>query len=80
MFGMTLWGFAAVHGYYIINNQTTIEHISQRPNEIRIDFDVSGQNYEIVTTHYDDNLWDLGHSRNWRSVMGKSPWGWFSKY
>ncbi|KAG2224646.1 hypothetical protein INT45_007891 [Circinella minor] len=77
VFGMTLWGFAGVHGYYIINNQTTIEHISQRPNEIRIDFDISGQNYEIVTTHHDDKLWDLGHSRNWSSVMGKSPWGWF---
>ncbi|KAI8147287.1 DHHC palmitoyltransferase-domain-containing protein [Fennellomyces sp. T-0311] len=77
VFGMTLVGFAAVHGYYIIENKTTIEHISQRPNEVRIDFDTSGYNYEIVTTHADDNLWNLGHSRNWRSVMGKSPWSWF---
>ncbi|KAJ8652180.1 hypothetical protein O0I10_012191 [Lichtheimia ornata] len=77
VFGMTLLGFAGVHTYYICMNQTTIEHISRRPYEIRVDLDRTGHNYEIVTTPHTERLWNLGTCDNWRSVMGNNPWGWF---
>lgn len=76
---MTLLGFAGVHTYYICMNQTTIEHISRRPYEIRVDLDRTGHNYEVVTTPHTERLWNLGTCDNWRSVMGNNPWGWFGK-
>lgn len=76
---MTLLGFAGVHTYYICMNQTTIEHISRRPYEIRVDLDRTGHNYEIVTTPHSERLWNLGTCDNWRSVMGNNPWGWFGR-
>lgn len=79
VFGMTLWAFAAMHAYYILKNQTTIEHISDRIQEVRVDFDVNGNNYEVVSTHYNEKLWDLGGYDNWRAVMGSNPWGWFCR-
>ncbi|KAI9311179.1 hypothetical protein BX666DRAFT_1069352 [Dichotomocladium elegans] len=74
---MTLLGFVSVHSYYIMKNQTTIEHISRRPYEVRIDFDMTGHNYEIVTTRGTERLWDVGRAQNWRIIMGNNPWGWF---
>lgn len=77
LFGSILIGFVGVHTYYILKNETTIEHISQRPTEVRVDFDESGHNYEVVTMHYNEKLWDVGYVYNWRAVMGKNPWTWF---
>lgn len=77
---MTVCGFAGVHAYYIIRNETTIEHLADRPNEIRVDFDMSGQNFEVVSVPVDDNLWERRKMENWVSVMGRNPWGWFRKY
>lgn len=80
IFGLTVCGFAGVHAYYIIRNETTIEHLADRPNEIRADFDMSGQNFEVVSVPVDDNLWERKKMENWVSVMGRNPWGWFRKY
>ncbi|KAG2205097.1 hypothetical protein INT47_002191 [Mucor saturninus] len=77
IFGMTVVGFAGVHAAYILRNETTIEHLADRPNEIRVDFDMSGQNYEVVSVSVYDNLWERKKGENWRQVMGNSPWGWF---
>ncbi|KAI8982966.1 hypothetical protein BDB01DRAFT_723314, partial [Pilobolus umbonatus] len=77
IFGLTVCGFAVVHGYYIINNETTIEHLTDRPYEIRVDFDTSGQNFEVVSVSYDKNLWDIGKSINWKMVMGENALYWF---
>ncbi|KAG1110700.1 hypothetical protein G6F42_015251 [Rhizopus arrhizus] len=77
IFGLTVCGFAGVHAYYIIRNETTIEHLADRPNEIRVDFDMSGQNFEVVSVPVDDNLWERKKMENWVSVMGRNPWGWF---
>lgn len=76
---MTVVGFAGVHAAYILRNETTIEHLADRPNEIRVDFDMSGQNYEVVSVSVYDNLWERKKGENWRQVMGNSPWGWFCK-
>ncbi|ORZ00445.1 DHHC palmitoyltransferase-domain-containing protein [Syncephalastrum racemosum] len=77
LFGALLIGFVGAHTYYILKNETTIEHISQRPTEVRVDFDESGHNYEVVTMHYNEKLWDVGYVLNWRAVMGRNPWTWF---
>ncbi|KAI9341084.1 DHHC palmitoyltransferase-domain-containing protein [Pilaira anomala] len=77
IFGMTVVGFAGVHASYILRNETTIEHLADRPNEIRVDFDMSGQNYEVVSIPVLDNLWERKKGENWRQVMGNNPWGWF---
>lgn len=79
IFGLTVCGFAGVHAYYIIRNETTIEHLADRANEIRVDFDMSGQNFEVVSVPVDDNLWERKKMENWVSVMGRNPWGWFRK-
>lgn len=79
IFGMTVVGFAGVHASYILRNETTIEHLADRPNEIRVDFDMSGQNYEVVSVPVLDNLWERKKGENWRQVMGNNPWGWFCK-
>lgn len=76
---MTVVGFAGVHAAYILRNETTIEHLADRPNEIRVDFDSSGQNYEVVSVSVYDNLWKRKKGENWRQVMGNSAWGWFCK-
>lgn len=73
-------GFSGVHGYYILQNETTIEHLADRPYEVRVDFDMSGQNFEVVTVHYTNNLWKQSKMYNWRSVMGKNPVGWFCRF
>ncbi|OAD79789.1 hypothetical protein PHYBLDRAFT_58835 [Phycomyces blakesleeanus NRRL 1555(-)] len=77
IFGFTIFGFAASHCYYIMRNETTIEHINDRPYEVRVDFDPSGTNYEIVSVQCTDMLWDNGISLNWRATMGSNPLGWF---
>ncbi|KAI7906223.1 DHHC palmitoyltransferase-domain-containing protein, partial [Cokeromyces recurvatus] len=77
IFGLTVCGFAGVHVYYIIKNETTIEHLADRPIEIRIDFDTSGQNFEVVQMPPQINLWTRSRSDNWKSVMGTNPWTWF---
>lgn len=79
VFGLTVCGFSGVHAYYILENETTIEHLADRPNEVRVDFDMSGQNFEVVTMHYTNNLWKQTKRQNWESVMGRNPFGWFRK-
>jgi palmitoyltransferase len=77
---LTVCGFAGVHAYYILRNETTIEHLADRPNEIRVDFDMSGHNFEVVSIPVDHNLWERKKLENWRSVMGGSFFSWFCKY
>ncbi|KAI8979574.1 DHHC palmitoyltransferase-domain-containing protein [Mycotypha africana] len=77
IFGLTLTAFAIVHGFYIINNQTTIEHVADRPVEIRVDFDYTGQNYEVINVRPEDNLYKRSKLENWNSVMGSNPLLWF---
>ncbi|KAI8884627.1 zf-DHHC-domain-containing protein [Backusella circina FSU 941] len=77
IFGFTVCGFSGVHASYIFNNETTIEHLADRPNEIRVDFDTSGHNFEIVSVSNYDNLWDVGKINNWKIVMGNSAFTWF---
>ncbi|KAI8085175.1 DHHC palmitoyltransferase-domain-containing protein [Halteromyces radiatus] len=76
VFGLTICGFALAHGQYILVNRTTIESLSTRPDHVRVDFDTSGQNYEVVATSLHDRLWNIGKMNNWRSVMGNHPIGW----
>ncbi|KAG0178276.1 hypothetical protein DFQ29_003684 [Apophysomyces sp. BC1021] len=38
---------------------------------------MSGHNYEVVTTHFNEHLWNLGKKSNWRAVMGNNFLGWF---
>ncbi|KAI8380354.1 DHHC palmitoyltransferase-domain-containing protein [Blakeslea trispora] len=77
IFGFTVCGFSGVHAYYIIRNETTIEHLGDRNNLLRVDFDMSGQNYEVVSVSPLDNLWERSKMENWKSVMGTHPLGWF---
>ncbi|KAH8549207.1 DHHC palmitoyltransferase-domain-containing protein [Umbelopsis sp. PMI_123] len=77
LFGFLLFSFSCAHGYYILTNTTTIESISDRPYYLRVDFDRSGYNYQIVVTDIGEKLWNIGYSANWRSVMGDSVAGWF---
>ncbi|CAO3680340.1 unnamed protein product [Umbelopsis vinacea] len=77
LFGFLLFAFSCVHGYYILTNTTTIESISDRPYYIRVDFDRTGHNHQIVTTDIGEKLWSHGFATNWRSVMGNSVAGWF---
>ncbi|KAG0170289.1 hypothetical protein DFQ30_002676 [Apophysomyces sp. BC1015] len=77
LFGGILFGFACVHGYYILINRTTIEQLSTRAQEIRIDFDESGSNFEVVMVHQKERMFDVGKVSNWRIVMGSMPWEWF---
>ncbi|KAI9482716.1 MAG: DHHC palmitoyltransferase-domain-containing protein [Benjaminiella poitrasii] len=78
IFGLTVCGFAGVHAYYIIKNETTIEHLADRPVEVRVDFDISGQNFEVVQMPPRINLWEYDNKwDNWRSVMGQKTWTWF---
>lgn len=79
LFGFLLFAFSCVHGYYILTNTTTIESISDRPYYIRVDFDRTGHNHQIVTTDIGEKLWSHGFATNWRSVMGNSVAGWFCK-
>ncbi|OAD73740.1 hypothetical protein PHYBLDRAFT_145211 [Phycomyces blakesleeanus NRRL 1555(-)] len=76
MFGLVLLGFSFVHTTYILNNKTTIEHLSSRKQDVRVDFDGSGMNFEVVDVHHRELLYDIGKLNNWKIVMGKSPLGW----
>lgn len=76
---MTVVGFAGVHAMYILRNETTIEHLGDRPNEVRVDFDMSGQNFEVVSVPVYEYLWERSKMENWKQVMGNNPWGWFGK-
>ncbi|OAD06336.1 hypothetical protein MUCCIDRAFT_155297 [Mucor lusitanicus CBS 277.49] len=73
LFGLTLLGFTGVHFYYITRNKTSIEHVASRPTYIRVDFDKSGNNYEIIPIDPKTNLYDRGFYKNWCSVMGSNP-------
>ncbi|KAI8642612.1 DHHC palmitoyltransferase-domain-containing protein [Parasitella parasitica] len=73
LFGLTLLGFTAVHFYYIIKNQTSIEHITSRPTYIRADFDKTGHNYEVIFVEQVSTMYHLGYYKNWCSVMGSNP-------
>ncbi|KAJ2955536.1 hypothetical protein NQZ79_g8463 [Umbelopsis isabellina] len=77
LWGFLLLAFSCIHGYYILTNTTTIESISDRPYFIRVDYDRSGHNYQLVSTDIGIKLWSLGMAANWRSVMGNNPWAWF---
>lgn len=81
MFGLTLTGFTIVHFWYIIKNQTSIEHIANRPIYIRADFDKSGGNYEVIaTSNKTKRMYDIGLYNNWCSVMGSNPLLWLGNY
>ncbi|KAI8337193.1 DHHC palmitoyltransferase-domain-containing protein [Chlamydoabsidia padenii] len=77
VFGLTVCGFSLAHGQYILVNRTTLESLSTRPDHVRVDFDTSGLNYEVVSTSLHDRFWNIGTKANWRSVMGDHPIGWF---
>ncbi|KAI7872435.1 DHHC palmitoyltransferase-domain-containing protein [Spinellus fusiger] len=77
LFGMTMCGFSVIHIYYVTHNESTIEHINTRMYEIRVDFDTSGMNYEVVSVQPDAQLWDRGAKANWCSVFGDKIWMWF---
>ena len=79
MFGLVLALFAGVHFWYIIWNQTSIEHVSKKPAFVRVDFDQSGRNYEVIILDKEKGLYDIGFFKNWCSVMGTNPFLWFSK-
>ncbi|KAI9019993.1 DHHC palmitoyltransferase-domain-containing protein [Phycomyces nitens] len=76
MFGLVLLGFSFVHTTYILNNRTTIEYLSNRRQDVRVDFDPSGMNFEVVNMHHKEKLYDIGKLNNWKIVMGKSPLVW----
>ncbi|KAI7867539.1 DHHC palmitoyltransferase-domain-containing protein [Spinellus fusiger] len=76
LFGTVLCGFAFVHAHYILKNKTTIECLSTRLQEVRIDFDNSGSNFEVVSLHYKELLFNVGMFNNWKSVMGPTPFSW----
>lgn len=80
IFGLTVVGFAGVHTAYILRNETTIEHLGDRSNDVRVDFDMSGQNFEVVSMPAFDYLWERKKGENWRQVMGNNPLGWFCKH
>lgn len=79
VFGFTVLGFTGVHLTYILRNETTIEHLADRPYDIRVDFDASGDNFEVVTVEPEHYLWERSRKENWESVMGNSIVGWFRK-
>ncbi|EIE88227.1 hypothetical protein RO3G_12938 [Rhizopus delemar RA 99-880] len=77
VFGFTVLGFTSVHLSYILRNETTIEHLADRPYDIRVDFDSSGHNFEIVSIAPENYLWEQSKRDNWRCVMGNHPLTWF---
>lgn len=77
LFGLTLTGFAGVHLWYILRNQSSIEFIATRPVYVRADFDKSGNNYEVIKVADAKKMYDLGPLKNWCSVMGSNPLLWF---
>ncbi|CEG83263.1 Putative Palmitoyltransferase [Rhizopus microsporus] len=77
VFGFTVLGFTGVHLTYILRNETTIEHLADRPYDIRVDFDTSGDNFEVITVEPEHYLWERSRKENWKSVMGNSIVGWF---
>ncbi|CAO3652255.1 unnamed protein product [Mucor hiemalis] len=77
LFGFTLTGFAGVHLWYIMKNQSSIEYISNKLAHIRADFDKSGKNYEVIKVADVKIMYDLGPLKNWCSVMGSNPLLWF---
>ncbi|CAO3634166.1 unnamed protein product [Cunninghamella blakesleeana] len=77
VFGLTVCGFSIAHTQYILVNRTTIEQLSTRPDHIRVDFDTTGHNYEVVNTSLHDRFWNIGKMNNWKNVMGKNPFTWF---
>ncbi|CAO3636340.1 unnamed protein product [Mucor hiemalis] len=77
IFGFTVVGFAGVHAAYILRNETTIEHLGDRATDIRVDFDLSGQNFEVVSMPVFEYLWERSKGENWRQVMGNFSLGWF---
>lgn len=80
MFGLTLAGFTVVHFFYILKNQTSIEYVANCPVSFRVDFDESGQDFEIVTMKPENlNLYDMGPFKNWCTVMGSNPLLWLRK-
>lgn len=80
VFGLTVCGFSIAHTQFILVNRTTIESLSTRPDHIRVDFDTSGHNYEVVNTSLHDRFWNIGKMNNWKNVMGKNPLTWFCKF
>ncbi|KAI8379534.1 DHHC palmitoyltransferase-domain-containing protein [Radiomyces spectabilis] len=77
VFGLMLTGFAVMHGYYVYYNRTTIESLATRPQIVRIDFDASGSNFEVISLVPEERIYDLGPRANWQAVMGKQVYGWF---
>ncbi|KAI7906625.1 DHHC palmitoyltransferase-domain-containing protein [Cokeromyces recurvatus] len=76
LFGITLLGFTLVHLYYILTNQTSIEHIADRFIFVRADFDQTGNNFEVVQIQANNKIYDIGYFKNWCSVMGSNPFLW----
>ncbi|CAG8504546.1 4562_t:CDS:2 [Paraglomus occultum] len=80
LFGILLTGFTLVHLTSMLKNRTTIESISHRKRQyhVRVQFDANNPLcYGVATTRQGENLWDLGWSDNWKSVMGTKWWLWF---
>ncbi|ORX62964.1 zf-DHHC-domain-containing protein [Hesseltinella vesiculosa] len=77
IFGLTVCGFSVAHLTYILQNRTTIEQLSTRPEHIRVDLDPSGHTFEVIMADLHERLWDMGWLANWQSVMGHQPWAWF---
>ncbi|KAI9253348.1 DHHC palmitoyltransferase-domain-containing protein [Helicostylum pulchrum] len=76
LFGLTLGGFAAVHFWYIIRNQTSIEYVADKPVFVRVNFDETENDFEVVKIRNDKTMFDMGLYNNWCSVMGSNPLLW----
>lgn len=77
---MTLAGFTAVHFWYIIKNQTSIEYIADKPVYVRVDFDETRENFEVVKINSYKSIYDMGLYNNWCSVMGPNPITWLGMH
>ncbi|GAA5795998.1 hypothetical protein HPULCUR_001363 [Helicostylum pulchrum] len=76
LFGLTLGGFAAVHFWYIIRNQTSIEYVADKLVFVRVNFDETENDFEVVKIRNDKTMFDMGLYNNWCSVMGSNPLLW----
>lgn len=80
LFGLTLGGFAAVHFWYIIRNQTSIEYVADKLVFVRVNFDETENDFEVVKIRNDKTMFDMGLYNNWCSVMGSNPLLWLGMY
>ncbi|CAJ0651495.1 3481_t:CDS:2, partial [Entrophospora sp. SA101] len=55
-----------------------MDHVADGINSSTSNFSNNSTNERIfVSSRRGENIWDLGYSRNWKSVMGDKWWQWF---